>query len=241
MKHGSSSASTNSTLSTSDIQNIVERLRSERCRDSMRKTYFTIWRLFNKFFLRLDYKPETWEDRIVLFIGFLVEEKLKSSTIKTYLSAIRAVLWENKINLAEDKFLLLSLIRAGRLKNDKIIMHLPIHKDLVRMIMRTVDKHWLVENSQPYLNRLYKAILMSAYFGLLRVGEVTQSPHVVLAKDVHIGINKNKVLFLLKTSKTHAKGNKPQRIKISSSPHGGIKHGDEVYCPFSTLKEYIRV
>ena len=44
------------------------------------------------FFVRLDSKPECWEDRLILYIGFLIEKNRRSSTIKSYISAIKAVL-----------------------------------------------------------------------------------------------------------------------------------------------------
>ena len=73
----------------------------------------------------------------------------------------------------------------------------------------------------------------------MRVGEVTQSEHVLKAKDVNIGTNKDKLLFILYSSKTHDKGNRPQRIKINSNRDE--KSGHYVHrhvCPFRIIKEY---
>ena len=81
----------------------------ERCRDSTRQTYYRIWKQFNQFFLRLDQKPDTWEECLILFTGFLVEAKHKSSTVKTYVSAIRGVLMEVGVKLKENRFLINSL------------------------------------------------------------------------------------------------------------------------------------
>ena len=53
------------------------------------------------------------------------------------------------------------------------------------------------------------------YFGMFRIGEMTESQHVVKAKDVHIGINKDKLMFVLHSSKMHGKGTKPQIVKIN--------------------------
>ena len=55
-----STSSESSKLSTSAIQNIVERLKTGRHRLSMRKSYRNIWKNFNQFFIRLDSKPATW-------------------------------------------------------------------------------------------------------------------------------------------------------------------------------------
>ena len=132
-KRGSST--TSSMISTEAIKNIVKKLKLQRCRDLMQRTYWCIWRIFNKFFINLDYKPETWEDRMVLFTGFLIENRLQSGTVKSYLSAIRAVLWENNIKLNEDLFLLSSLTRACKLRKDRVHTRLPIQKDLLNLII----------------------------------------------------------------------------------------------------------
>ena len=50
---------------------------------------------------------------------------------------------------------------------------------------------------------LYMALFSTAYFGLFRVGELTASKHVVKAVNVRIGQNKNKILFILDSSKMH--------------------------------------
>ena len=68
------------------------------------------------------------------------------------------------------------------------------------------------------MQKLYKAILVSGYYGLLRVGELTKSPHVILAKNVPMGTIKSKILFIMNSSKTHDERNKPQMVKISYKP-----------------------
>ena len=83
------------------------------------------------------------------------------------------------------------------------------------MILKQVKSDFH-EVGQVYLATLYQALFSTAYFGLFRVGELTTRTHPVLARNVHIGSNKRKMLLLLQTSKTHGKGNKPQLIKISS-------------------------
>ena len=210
-----------STISTVKIKDIVERLRSQRCRDSTRATYHRIWKRFNRFFIRLDDKPDMWEDRLILFIGYLIEEcKLQSSTIKTYILAIKGVLAENKIELNLDRFLINSLTRACRIRNDSLIARIPIQKPFLNSILDEVAK-WCNEINQPYLKSLYQALFSAAYYGLLRIGEVTKGPHVVLAHNIRIGVNKDKLLFILRSSKTHNQGNGPQLIKISSTPIKG--------------------
>ena len=93
--------------------------------------------------------------------------------------------------------------------------------------------------SQPYLELLYKTIFLIAFYGLLRIGEVAESPHAIKAANVFIGTNKNKVLLILYSSKTHGKESRPQRVKISESIQS--KKGDKFFCPFRTIKSYFKL
>ena len=131
----SSKSSTSSTISTIAIERIVEQLRLKRCRTSTRQTYYRFWRLFNQFFIRLDKKPNNWEDRLVLFTGFLIENKLQSSSIKSYLSTIRCVLTEHRIEVNEDRFLINSLTRACKIKNACLQTKLLIRRDLNNLLI----------------------------------------------------------------------------------------------------------
>ena len=105
-----------------------------------------------------------------------------------------------------------------------------------------------------YLTGLYKALLCTAYYGLFRIGELTQSLHVVKAADVHVGENKNKLMFILHMSKTHSKGDKLQIIKINSKSKVRNKakigcgrtektgeNSSNAACPFTTLKNYLKL
>ena len=225
-------------ISTLSIRGIIDRLKSQQHRDSTHAQYYAIWKIFNKFIIRLDVKPLEWEDRVNLFMGFMIANRKQSSTVRTYISAIKSVLLENDIELNEDRFLLNSPIRACKITDDSIQTRIPIEKDLLHLLIASVKRTF---GDQSYLSKLYSAMLLTAYFGLFRIGEITASPYTITARDVHIGINKNKLLFVLRSSKTHGKGTKPQLIKISSviPTHQPESYGDLRICPFIHLKRYI--
>ena len=206
--------SSSSTISASAIRNIVDKLKLQGRRSSTRRIYYTIWKLFNNFFICLDVKPDTWEDRLILFTGYLIENEKKSTMVKSYISAIKAVLREDGVIINEDRCLINSLTKACRYQNDRVRTYLPIGRDLMKLLLKKIDL--VFPSQQPYLTTLYKAILSTAYFGLFRVGELTDSPHVMKTKDVNIGMNKNKLMFVLRTSKTHWKDVPLQIVKISS-------------------------
>ena len=67
------------------------------------------------------------------------------------------------------------------------------------------------QTNQWYLEVMYKALFALTYYGMITVGEVTLSPHVLKAKDIHIALNKDKILLVLYSSKTHDKGSRPPK------------------------------
>ena len=219
-----------------------------RNRSSTRRNYYCVWKSFNEFIIRLDRKPRTWENRLTLFVGYLVEQGRKSTTIKSYISAIKSVLAENNIKLDEEKSLLTSLTNACRVINDHVLTRLPIRIDLLHLLLIKINKYF---ENQPYLNKVYQAIFVSGYFGLLRIGELTQGPHVIRATDVKIGQNKDKILFVLHSSKTHDEANKPQFVKITGlknkstlkqhDKHDSCSTRIRRVCPFTTIRNFIEL
>ena len=203
-------------------------------RDSTRANYYSIWKHFNRFYIRLDEKPETWEHRLLLFVGHLIQHRRKSNTIKCYISAIKAILRESDYELQEDAALLGVLTKATKLHFDQFRVYLPICKSMLDMLLDSVDK-FFADNPQPYLVKLYRAMISTTYYGLLRIGEVTKSDHVIKANDVYLGTNKNKVLFVLFSSKIHNKAMKPQTIKITELEQIGNTRN----CPFRIIREYL--
>ena len=226
---------TESTISAVSLQRIINTLKNQSRRTTTRKNYYSVWKCFNQFYIKLDRKPTSWEDRLTLFVGYLVEQKKKSQTIRSYISAIRGVLKDDGVDLNKDKYLLSALTKACKYKNDSVRMRLPISKSLLEMILRET-KNYFLSAGQPYLCRLYRALFATSYYGLLRVGELTSGDHPVRVKDVQIAANKNKMLFILRTSKMHWSNVRPQTVKIIS-----IGASNKFSCPFQILREYADV
>ena len=144
------------------------------------KTYLSAWRGFNKFLLCLDHKPEHWEERISLYIAYLVDNGTQSSTIKSYFSAIKKLLWsDNYYKLDENRILRNTLTSACKLINDRAHTWLPAHIDLLEILMFEFEGMF---KTQHYLEILYKTIFLIGYYGLLRIAEMTMSPHTLKAK-----------------------------------------------------------
>ena len=177
-------------------------------------------------------------------MGYLIQSNKQSSTVKSYIS-VKAVLKMNNISINPDQYLLSSLTHACRLKNDCFKARLPIRWGMLSILLDTAHKHFLDIN-QPFLDSLYRTVLSTMYFGLLRISEVAEGAHQILARDVHIGDNKRKFLLILRSSKTLFKNMHPQSIKISSKKLEKQKrvtcqvnnefHG--LPCPYQPLKQY---
>ena len=130
-----------------------------------------------------------------------------------------------------------SLTKACRLINDKVYTRLPIQCSLLEMLLFEVHRLYSLKG-QVYLQVMYKALFALSYYGLMRVGEVTASDHVMKAKDVHLAMNKSKLLIVLHSSKTHSTGMRPQKIKITSNlvEKSGF-YARRNFCPFDLISQ----
>ena len=220
------------------MEGVLERLKSRRNRESTRANYLAIWRSFNVFLIKLDRKPDTWEERLSLFGAYLVNKGLQSSTIKSYFSAIKCILFDDGYECDGTKMLLNTLIKACKLANDRVKTRLPIQIRLMEILLFELQR---IFDNQPYLELLYKTMVIVAYYGMFRVGELATGRHPVRAKDVHIGVNKNKMLFILYSSKTHGLESKPQKVKIQQqiTEDGDSSFGKRLFCPFELARQYL--
>ena len=225
---------------------IIEHLKVNSHRSSTNANYLQIWRSFNKFVIRLDTKPKSWEERVALYSAYLVQKGNKSSTVRSYISAIKAVLKNDGYEWNDNLILLGTLTRGCKLVNDRVRVRLPIKAGLLELILFEIER--IFEN-QMYLEILYKAILLMGFYGLFRVGELAaylntdKSNHAIKAKDVHMGQNKNKILIVLFSSKTHGKESRPQKIKIAANQaeHGIKLAKTKHFCPFKVVTQYMDI
>ena len=88
------------------------------------------------------------------------------------------------------------------------------------------------------------ALFAMGYYGLMRVGELTtnEGKHTVETADVHMALNKKKLLIVLYSSKMHSKASWPQKIKIIANKHektGSYAHRH--FCPHTLIHNFIEV
>ena len=125
------STSTATSISTDSVLQFIELIKGQRTRETTRRNYHTIWRSFNRFLLKLDRVLDSWEDKLTLFVGYLVDKNRKSTTIRSYVSVIKSILMIEKIDINEDRYLITSLTKACRYRNDRVITRPPIHKSML--------------------------------------------------------------------------------------------------------------
>ena len=91
---------------------------------------------------------------------------------------------------------------------------------------------------------------------MFRVGKLTTGDHPIWVTNVHIADNKNKLLFVLRSSKTHGLYAKPQMVKITATDitkpnsknnkahNRGAKNKtlkNWSCCPYQLLRNYLHV
>ena len=234
----SSKSSHSSKISVDYVNNVLERLKNRQTRESTTNNYLSIWRHLNRFIISLDHKENLcWEEKTALFGAYLVDGGVQSSTLKSYFSAIKHVLRQDGYEWNDRKVLLSSLVRGCGLENDKVKIRLPIQKGLMELLLFELARIF-DSDPQPYLKSLYQTMFCLAYYGMLRVGEITDSPHNIKAADVHVGNNKDKILLALYTSKTHGQESGPQKIKISAVSNNTNRH-TRFFCPFNLVVHYM--
>ena len=234
----SSSGSVSSHYSARSLNLIMEKLKSANNRESTKKTYLAVWRKFNNFVIRLDIRPASWEERTAMFLAHLFENGYQSSTLRSYISAIKRILQDDGYVWRDNLVLLSTLTRGCRLINDKVRVRLPIQCALLELILFEVQRYFVRKN-QPFLMKLYKAMFALGYYGLFRVGELTASQHVIKAKNVHLALNEDKLLVVLLSSKTHGKESYPQKVKIVANKDGKFGQQHKFFCPFQLLHDYL--
>ena len=142
-------------MSAQYLNNTLEELKQYRHQESTKRNYHTIWKNLNNFVLRLDVMPPTWEKRVALYCGYLVDEcGVQSSTLKSYVSAIKDTLLMDGYDWKDDKMLMSTLTKSCRMKNDKVRNRFPIQDGLLDILLYEIIQKY--RESQPFLEIMYK-------------------------------------------------------------------------------------
>ena len=109
-------------------------------------------------------------------------------------------------------------------------------KESAKLIRDKIESKYL-NNGQIYLCSLFKAVLLTGYYGLLRIGEIATGAHPILACNIHVAKGKKKIKIVLKSSKKHP----PQSITIIKNSNNRISGPAPTrHCPYLALKTYLK-
>lgn len=150
------------------------------------------------------------------------------------------------IKIDDSKCRFHSLVKAARIKNGKIKMRLPIKLKLLNRMIEELPRIRKLRN-QPYLIRMYQAIFAAAYYGLLRISEITGSKHSLKARDLHLGQDRPKVQLRIWTAKNKKRGSWPDDLKIDGLSDckachpGSNKRSSFRVCPVHLISRFSAV
>ena len=126
---------------------------------------------------------------------------IQSTTLRSYVSAIKAKLQTIDYKWNQEQICLSSLIKSCKIKNDCVKLRLPIGRNLLDCTLFEVERRFLILENNPYKSTMFKTAFIFGYYGLMQVGEIALSEHTVKAKDVHLSSDKTKLLIILHSSK----------------------------------------
>ena len=144
-----SSLSSTSRISRCEMEHILEKLKANQHRSSTKATYLAIWRHFNSFLVKLDHRPKAWEDRTTLFCAYLVDKGTKSTTIRSYISAIKHIVVTDKYKWDDERVMVNVISNACKLANDIVTIRFPIHIGLLETLIFELKR--VYATTQPYL------------------------------------------------------------------------------------------
>lgn len=216
----------------------MERNHQKGVASPSKRAYHAIFDNFLDFLDLFNTLTDRWEEKMVLYATFLADNIYGEDTIRSYMSAIRYQLQQDGVHLNEDRILLESIVRSTRYKNRQKRQRLGISEYMLHKLLDQVD---LSFSGQPYLTALYKAMFTLAFYGLLRVSELTSGRHPILAKNVIAAKNKLKIQITLESSKTHTPAQKKQVIRFpdQDEEEDCFKWLNTKYCPFTIVENYI--
>ena len=160
------------------ITQVVERVKTllkESVSPSSRSIYARAWRLFNDcisiFNSHINIKPALpFSHNIILFfVGFLSLKGFASTTIVTYVSAIGYVHRMKGLSDPTSSPIVQKALSAVSKLNPSSESRLPITLIILHQLIQAIP----IAISDFYHRTLIKAMFIVAFFGLMRVGEIT--------------------------------------------------------------------
>ena len=176
---------------------------------------------------------------IPLFISYLSFQKLASSTIKSYLSAISYV---HKIKGLHDptKSFLVEKLSTAFSRQQPLDIRLPITRPILHELLRSLS----FSNSSASQRSLFSAMFLVAFYGLLRIGELATKS----TRFVRSVIQYSDLTFSFGTDPDGPQ--QGAKITIHEYKHNASRRPFDIllardvsspFCPVTALFQYCRV
>ena len=182
---------------------------------------------------------EQWpapRQHIIAFIANLSIVGKAPSTIGTYVSSIAYVHKINGWTDPCDNFIIKKLIEGSKRQGKRADTRRPISLSILRNLSQILQGIC----HSTFETYLFRAAFLLAFFGFMRVGEITApskysfSPHTLTLDNIKLGHDTQEFLEVtIKSSKTDQHGE-------SVTLHF-IKGNDDIVCPIKALRQYLSV
>jgi len=200
--------------------------------ESTQHSYARFWSRFTNFIASQPVSASSLpasSDTVSSFVAYLYLQKYAPSTISSHLSAIS---YKHSINQHPDpcdSFIVRKMVLGAHKSSKSVDKRQPL---LLADIHHLCTATTIIFLGVPYLQSLSQAVLLTAFHGFFRMGELLPSKLSGVASVVqfsHVTLRKNSVHISLHHHKTN-KSNKPITIILPSQPH---------FCPVKALRTYI--
>ena len=228
---GQQSDTHSAVLATQQLEIELSKILSNSLAKSTQRTYSYAMGLLSQFVGLTGIAFPLVPAEMALFVTFLRKNGYKYGTIKTYSSAIS---FFHKIAGFKDpgtSYLVVKTLEGLRKVDGSVDLRLPI---TVVLLESLVSKALPEVCAEGYNYLLYRAMYIVAFFGLLRVGELTfasnDQQHTLQLENVLYDAESKGYLITINSFK-FSKG-KPATVRLQC-------HENKVICPVCCLKAYL--
>ena len=202
--------------------------------DSTKIQYKKVWNEFTLFcsekLLKSDANLPVSINTLSLFLASLFQKGYAPASICTYNSAIS---YFHKLHNMQDpasSFFIVKMLHGARKTRPCFDSRLPITRSILQRLISALNHTC----SNPYYQAMYKAMFSIAFYGFLRVGEITKnlgnnSSHCLQVSDIHQNTDGFSITF---RSYKHSVPGTVSKICVA-------RVTELAYCPVRLLEKYL--
>ncbi|CAC5360739.1 unnamed protein product [Mytilus coruscus] len=180
---------------------------------------------------------ESWPppiNHIINYVAYLSKNGYSYTTAKTYLSGINHKLKINNWNDYSKSFILEKNVERYAAFGKRVDSRKPINVDVLKRLISIL--HYVCKSLHEA--NMFRAAFSLAFFGFMRIGEITRvnknaDNHVVKISDIKFDIN-SEISVTIMSSKTDQTGCSTTLILSSND-------NDDEICVVKTLKDYLHL